>query len=118
MIVFNLLCSLLHFLLCYFIFIVSIISNDVKILTFLLIVMVYIKLLFNMYERCILTILEENERYSETATLFIKTLTNYPIPIKEREILLINLAILLIMNKIIVLLTMRNFNFNIKNIHI
>jgi hypothetical protein len=120
MIFFNLLCSLLHFLLCYIVFIISIISNDIKVLTFLLLLMIYIKILFSMYERCILTILEENEKYSETVTLFIKTLTNYPIPIKEREIIIINIALLLLMNKIFALLVIRNsnFNFNIKNLSI
>jgi hypothetical protein len=81
--------------------------------------MIYVKILYNIYKRCILTILEKNEKYSEIVTLFIKTLTNYPIPIKEREIILINLALLLIMNKIFVLLVLRNSNIkNIKNIGI
>lgn len=114
MILFNLFVSLLHFLLCYIILITSLISNDIKILTFLLILMIYIKILFNMYDRCILTVLEQNDKYSETATLFIKSLTNYPLPIRESEIIVINLAILLIINKIMALLIIRNSNFNIK----
>lgn len=57
-----------------------------------------------MYNRCILTIVEDNDYYPNVATLFIKTLTKAEIPIHEIESILINMGILIIANKIFILL--------------
>ena len=103
MILLNLTASLIHFILCYFTLIISLISNNIKILTFLFILMIYIKILYNTYNRCILTIIEDNDYYPNIATLFMKTLTKVDIPIHEIENILINIAILIIANKIFVL---------------
>ena len=106
MLLLNLFASLIHFLFCYSILIVSLISSNLKVLTFLFFVIVYTKILYNTYNRCILTIVEDNDYYPNVATLFIKTLTKADIPIHEIENILINISILILANKIFVLLLM------------
>lgn len=105
----NIIFSLLHFLLYYLVLITALLSNNMKILVILLFLMIYIKLLFHAHNRCIVTILEKNDIYSEVPNLFIKTLTNYEMPIREKEIISINLAVLILINKIIALQTIRYF---------
>jgi hypothetical protein len=109
----NLLASLIHFIFCYLILITSLVSNNIKILTFLFFIIVYTKILYNTYNRCILTILEDNDYYPNVATLFIKTLTKANIPIHEIENILINIAILILANKIFVLLLMSYYKVRI-----
>jgi hypothetical protein len=67
-----------------------------------------------MYNRCILTIVEENDYYPNTASMFVKTLTNADIPIHEIEKILINIALLIIANKIFGLLVITHYSSYIK----
>ena len=113
MLLLNLFASLIHFLFCYSILIVSLISSNIKVLTFLFFVIVYTKILYNTYNRCILTIVEDNDYYPNIATLFIKTLTKADIPIHEIENILINIAILILANKIFVLSLMSYYKVRI-----
>ena len=113
MLLLNLFVSFIHFLFCYLILIVSLVSSDIKVLTFLFILIKYTKILYNTYNRCILTILEDNDYFPNVATLFIKTLTKADIPIHEIENILINMAILILANKIFVLTLMSYYKVHI-----
>jgi hypothetical protein len=113
MLLLNLFVSFIHFLFCYLILITALVSNNIKVLTFLFFIMVYTKILYNIYNRCILTIVEDNVYYPNVATLFIKTLTKAEIPIHEIESILINMGILILVNKIFVLLLLSYYKVRI-----
>lgn len=105
-IILNLFFSFTHFLLTYGILIIAIISNNMNILILLLFLTIYIKILYNMYGRCILTILEDNNKYPNMARFFIRTLTNSTENMKDAsiELLLINTGLFILISKIFFLL--------------
>ena len=71
--------------------------------------MCYVKLLFLMYNRCIITVLEENDTYSNVISLFQKILfKNNKLSLSDVEYFMINLIILILINKII-FITMLNY---------
>ena len=71
--------------------------------------MCYVKLLFLMYNRCIITVLEENDIYSNVISLFQKILfKNNKLSLSDVEYFMINLIILILINKII-FITMLNY---------
>jgi hypothetical protein len=102
-VIFNLFVSLLHFLLTYAIFIIVLISNDTKILFIMLIIMFIIKYFYYFFGRCILTLYEYNNYFPTIAEVFSSTLTN-KLPDKKSEEVIINIGVLMILNKLLVLL--------------
>jgi hypothetical protein len=108
----NYIASLLHFVLCYALYMTMLVTNDIKYLVYCLIILVYIKILFNIYDRCILSVVEENDNYSSIVSLFRAAIipTAYDkISYKDSELMVINLGVLLVLNKIVFLLCIPYF---------
>lgn len=105
--------SFIHFIFCFFIFMAALISNNINLLTFLLVVMSITKILYWMNGRCFLTSYEKNNYFSNTPKLFSKILTNVELKETDVELLLINISILIILNKIfwVILLSYYRFPF-------
>ena len=100
-VIFNLFVSLIHFIFCFFIFISVLISNNANVLTFFLIIMILTKLCYWMCgRRCFLSIYEKNEYFATTAQLLSKTITNVKLRESDVELILINIGILIILNKL------------------
>lgn len=102
----NILWILIHCLFTYFVLIVALISNDIKILTILLIIMSSIKFLFYFIGRCMVTSLEENDLFNNSADLFGNTILQN-CQNKDVEEILINIGNAIIANKIFVLTILR-----------
>lgn len=100
---FNLFMSFLHFIMTYLFFITILISNDIKILFILLIIMSIIKYFYYFFGRCVVTLYEENNSFSTMAELFSNTLTKN-LAEKKTEEILINIGVLMILNKLFVLI--------------
>lgn len=104
----NLYISLIHFILAYGILITSIISNNIKVLIFLLIIMSLIKFSFYIFGRCVLTLYEYNQQFAPVAKLLSNTLTNN-INDKKSEEILINIGLLILLNKLFFLIIYKYF---------
>jgi hypothetical protein len=102
----NLLWILIHLIFTYIVLIIALISNDIKILTILLIIMSAIKFLFYFIGRCMVTSLEENDLFNNSAELFGNTILKNPKD-KDVEEILINIGNTLIANKIFILAILR-----------
>jgi len=102
----NLLWVLIHLIFTYLVLSIALISNDIKILTILLIIMSVIKFLFYFIGRCIVTSLEENDLFNNSAELFGNTILKNPKD-KDVEEILINIGNTLIANKIFILSILR-----------
>jgi flagellar biosynthesis protein FlhB len=100
---FNLLMSFLHFAMTYIFFITILISNDIKILLILLVIMSIIKFFYYFFGRCVVTLYEQNNHFSTMAELFSNTLTTN-LAEKKTEEILINVGVLIILNKLLVLI--------------
>lgn len=98
----NLFVSLIHFILAYGILITALVSNDFKLLITILVIMILVKISFYTFGRCILTLYEYNSQFASTAQLLSYTLTNN-INDKTGEEILINIGILIILNKLLFL---------------
>lgn len=102
----NLLWILIHFLFTYTILIIALITNDIKVLTILLIMMISIKFAFYFIGRCMVTSLEENNLLNNSSELFGNTILENPKD-KDVEEILINFGNIIIANKIFVLSILR-----------
>ena len=100
----NLFVSLVHFFLAYIYFILALIINDIPILFILLIIIIIIKLFYIYFGRCILTIYEYNDHFSPLVELFSKTLTTTHLKHCVVEEILINIGLLITLNKLAVLM--------------
>jgi hypothetical protein len=76
------------------------ISNNITVLTFFLIIMILTRLCHWMYGGCILTTYEKTDYFATTAHLLSKTITNVKLQENDTELLLINMMLLMILNKI------------------
>ena len=112
--IFHLIVSLLHFLLCYIIFMLALLSNNIPILLILLILMMIIRFLFFLFGRCIVTLWEYNDHFSPIAELYSTTLTSN-LDDKKAEEIIINLSILILLNKLL-FLTLYNYYNKYKTI--
>jgi hypothetical protein len=70
-----------------------------------------VKYFYYFFGRCVLTLYEYNDYFSSMAELLSKVLTNYNLGDKITEEVLINIGILMILNKLIVLI---NYNYYCK----
>jgi len=100
--IFNLFVSVIHFILTYGIFITALVSNNIKVLFILLVIMNIIKIMYFCIGRCVLTLYEYNNYFSPVAELFSKTLTT-GLPDKQSEEIVINVGLLIILNKLLFL---------------
>jgi hypothetical protein len=98
----NMLWIVIHMLFTYAVLTIALITNDIKILTILLIIMSAIKFLFYFIGRCMVTSLEENDLFSNSSELFGNTILENPKD-KDVEEMLINIGNMIIANKIFVL---------------
>ena len=98
----NIIWILIHMLFTYVVLTVALITNDIKILTILLIIMSAIKFLFYFIGRCMVTSLEENDLFNNSAELFGNTILENPKNSDVEEIL-INIGNMIIANKIFAL---------------
>lgn len=112
---FNLLTSFFHFFITYIFFITVLVSNNIKVLFVLLVLMSIIKYFYYFFGRCVLTLYEYNDYFSSMAELLSKTLTGNNLGDKITEEVLINIGILMILNKLIVLI---NYNYYCKKYNI
>jgi len=98
----NLVWILIHCIFTYIVLTIALITNDMKLLTMMLIIMSIIKFVFYFIGRCMVTSLEENDLFTNSAELFGNTLLNNP-KNKDVEEILINIGNIIIANKIFVL---------------
>ena len=108
----NIFFSILHFLLTYIVFSILLISNDTKILFILLLLMSVIKMLYCFFGRCVLTLYEYNEYFSPITQLLSNTLT-YELDDKRTEEVLINIGLLIALNKLLIILFFKYYKINI-----
>ena len=104
----NILWILIHFLFTYTVLTISLISNDMKVLTILLIIMSVIRFLFYYIGRCMVTSLEDNELFNNSSELFGNTILENPKD-KNIEEILINMGNTIIINKIFILSILRYY---------
>lgn len=109
-ILFNLFVSITHFILCYSIFTISIISNDMRVLITLLVLMNVLKILYCIFGRCVLTLYEYNEHFASLSQLTAETLSR-ELTHEQTEEIVINIAMLIVLNKLLFLTT---YNYYIK----
>ena len=105
---FNLFISFIHFFIAYVFFITVLVSNNIQSLFILLVLMSIIKFFYYFFGRCVLTLYEYNDYFSTMAELLSKTLTGINLGDKITEEVLINIGILMVLNKLIVLI---NYNY-------
>jgi hypothetical protein len=98
----NLFVSIIHFILTYSIFTFALISNNIKTLFILLVIMSIIKILYCLFGRCILTLYEYNEYFAPLAKMMSNTLSPN-LEDKISEEIMINIGLLIILNKLLVL---------------
>lgn len=98
----NLFFSILHFLLCYIIFMTALLSNDVTLLFVLFIIMIFIKYFYSTFGRCLLTLFEYNDYFPPIVELFSKVLVN-GLEDKKSEEIFINIGLLIILNKLLII---------------
>jgi hypothetical protein len=104
----NLYVSLIHFILAYVLFLTATISNNFKVLLSLLVIISIIKFAFYFFGRCILTLYEYNDHFAPIAKLLSYTLTTN-INDKKAEEILINIGILIILNKLLFLIFYKHY---------
>jgi hypothetical protein len=100
---------LIHMLFTYVVLTIALISNNIKILTIMLIIMCVIRFLFYYIGRCMVTSLEENDLFNNSAELFGNIILRNP-KNKDVEEILINIGNIIIANKIFVLSIIRFYN--------
>lgn len=108
----NIFFSVLHFLLTYIVFSILLISNNTKVLFILLLLMSIIKILYCLFGRCVLTLYEYNEYFSPISQLLSNTLT-YKLDDKRTEEILINIGLLIALNKLLIIFFLKYYKINI-----
>ena len=107
----NILWILIHCVFTYIVLTIALISNDMKILTIMLITMCIIRFLFYYIGRCMVTSLEENDLFNNSAELFGNIILQNP-KNKDVEEILINIGNIIIANKIFVLSVLKFYNIS------
>lgn len=99
--------TLFHCLFMYTIGMTAIISSNVFYILSLLIFMIGVKYAYYLFDRCILTYLEDGRIYPSGAQLFNWALTDQNIKSKTIEEITINFAIIILVQKLLLLLIIR-----------
>jgi len=105
---FNLFVIFIHFTLTYLVFTISLISNNIKTLFILLVLMSIIKISYFIFGRCVLTFYEYNDHFSSLSQLLSNTLTT-KLDHKRTEEVLINIGLLIILNKLLVIFLLKYY---------
>ena len=101
--------ALLHFLLYYFVLTTLIVSNNINVIIVALFIMIYVKLLYITYNRCILSIVENGERnfIDNSVNISFRVISNdynnFGLPIQNIEAIFINIGLLIAINKLMIL---------------
>tara|TARA_B110000285_G_C15137457_1_gene628071 strand:- start:3860 stop:4150 length:291 start_codon:yes stop_codon:yes gene_type:complete len=93
----------------YSIGIIVLLTTDEKILFTALIVMMIIKYSYYLFNRCIMTYLEDGKTYASAAQLFGYTITSKKLLDETYEEIIINFALILIITKLMVLLLIGHY---------
>jgi hypothetical protein len=72
--------------------------------------MALVKISYLFFGRCFLTLYEDNEHFANAPTLLTRTITNLELKDIHVENILINLGLLVILNKILILLVINYYN--------
>ena len=116
--------SFIHFLLCYGVLITLIVSNNINVLIVIFFVIIYVKLLFITYDRCILSIVENHREniVDNIVNITFRVLTNdyynFGLNSKKIETIFINLGLLIVINKLIILYFLKYNNIIFHKINI
>jgi len=104
MVLLNILVSFIHFLGFYSILVIILVNTQMKYLLLCFACLILVKLLYIKFNRCLLTLIEENTYFATVISLTAKTIISIDLNDKYSEELVINIALLLIINKILLLI--------------
>lgn len=104
--------TLLHTILFSSLLIFILLSNNIHFLTILLVIMLGVKFVFYLFDRCILTYLEEDSPYPTATEMFGAMITKKKLEKSIIEEIAINTGILLLFAKIFIAMTIK-FQYNI-----
>jgi hypothetical protein len=104
--------TLIHFLLTYGLFVTILFSNNIHCLILAFVVLVGIRFSYYLCDRCILTLAEENEHYPNLVRTFSSLLTK-ELDDKIAEEIMINIGLLIVMNKLFLLMLFQRKNTQI-----
>lgn len=107
--VFKIIISILHLILMYVIGTLGILSNNESVVFGFLFVMILIKFSYYLFNRCIVTHLEDGKMYATAAQLFGYTITKNGMRQGVYEEIIINFALLLLMNKLLLMLLIKYY---------
>ena len=107
--VFKILISILHLILMYVLGILGILSNNESVVFGFLVIMILIKFSYYLFNRCIVTHLEDGRMYASAAQLFGYTITKNDMRQGVYEEIIINFALLLLMNKLLLMLLIKYY---------
>tara|TARA_X000000368_G_C23018976_1_gene707092 strand:- start:1424 stop:1816 length:393 start_codon:yes stop_codon:yes gene_type:complete len=102
--------SILHLLIMYSIGMVGVLSNNENVVFGFLVVMILIKFSYYLFKRCILTHLEDGKIYASAAQLFGYTVTKKDLREGVYEELIINFALILLINKLLLMLLIKHYH--------
>jgi len=108
-IILALLISFLHGLLLYSCLSILLISNNIKVIFFILCIALTTKISYTIYGRCIITKYEENKYFHPLFSYLSEPLL-YGLTNKRREEIIINIALLFTINKLLILIILKYYN--------
>ena len=107
--------SILHLLLMYGIGMIGVLSNNEEVVFLFLLVMVIIKFSYYVFQRCIVTYLEDGKEYASAAQLFGFTITSQNLSDDVYEELIINFALILLLNKLLLMMIIKYYSNSFPN---
>ena len=107
--------SILHLFLMYGIGMIGVLSNNEEVVFLFLLVMVIIKFSYYVFQRCIMTYLEDGKEYASAAQLFGFTITSQNLSDDVYEELIINFALILLLNKLLLMMIIKYYSNSFPN---
>ncbi len=112
--------SLIHVALITIVGTVTMLTNNEKLLFLLLLIMMFVKWSFYLFDRCVVTHLEKSKYYPSAAEIYGYTVAKDDMKIHTVEQFVINTALILIINKIFWVMIIRyhysSFSKNVKKL--
>ena len=102
--------SILHLLLMYIIGMLGILSTNENVVFGFLIVMMLVKFSYYLFERCIVTYLEDGKMYPSASQIFGYTITKKDMKQGLYEEIIINFALILLVNKLLLMLILKYYH--------
>ena len=102
--------SILHLLLMYIIGMLGILSTNENVVFGFLIVMMLVKFSYYLFERCIVTYLEDGKMYASASQIFGYTITKKDMKQGLYEEIIINFALILLVNKLLLMLILKYYH--------